>query len=62
MRIKGHNTPPVNEFDEISYDGEWLLIGRFLSTMTVDGSWTKEEASQLRKKAYKFFLQSGKIW
>ena len=30
--------------------------------MTVDGSWTKEEASQLRKKAYKFFLQSGKIW
>ena len=62
MRIKGHNTPPVNEFDENSYDGEWLLIRRFLKTMTTDASMKKEEVVRLRKKAYRYFLQNGKIW
>ena len=52
----------MNEFDEDDYNGEWLLIGRFLRTMTVDASWTREEASQLRKRAYRYFLRNGKIW
>mgnify|MGYP000273496517 CR=1 FL=1 len=56
------STPALNEFSKDDYDGEWLLIGRFLSTMTMDTLWMKEEASRLRKKAYKFFLRGGKIW
>ena len=52
----------MNEFDEDGYDGEWLLIGRFLKTMTTDASMTKEEAGRLRKKAYRYFLRNGKIW
>ena len=52
MRIKGQNAPPVNEFDEDGYDGEWLQIGRFLKIMTTDATMTKEEAGQLRKRAY----------
>ena len=62
MRIKGQSTPPVNEFDEDGYAGEWLLIGRFLKTMTTDALMTKEEAGQLRKKAYRYFLRDEKIW
>ena len=62
MRIKGRSAPPVNEFDEDGYNGEWLLIGRFLKTMTTDASMTKEEAGRLRKKAYRYFLRNGKIW
>ena len=48
--------------NENDYEGEWLLIGRFLRTMTADGSWTREEASQLQKRAYMYFLRNGKIW
>ena len=61
MKIKRLSTPPLNEFDENDYDGEWLLIGRFVRTMTEDASWTREEASQLRKRAYRYFLRKGKI-
>ena len=62
MKVKGRSTPPLNEFDKNDYDGEWLLIGRFRKTMTTDASWTREEASQLRKRAYRYFLRNGKIW
>ena len=31
-------------FKEDKYKVEWLLIGRFLSTLTTDPLWTKEEA------------------
>ena len=61
-RVKRQSTPPLNEFNEDDYDGEWRLIGRFLKTMTTDASITREEASQLQKKAYRYFLQNGKIW
>jgi hypothetical protein len=55
-------TPTLNEFDESEYDGEWLLIGRFLKTMTPAAEWMKEEANRIRKKAYRFFLRGGRIW
>ena len=61
MNLKRQSTPPVNEFDEDGYDGEWLLIGRFLKTMMTEASMTKEEARLLRKKAYRYFLRDGKI-
>jgi hypothetical protein len=56
------STLTLNEFDESEYDGEWLLIGRFLRTMTPAAEWTKEEANRVRKKAYRFFLRDGCIW
>ena len=34
MRVRRRSTPPLNEFEEDDYDGEWLLIERFLKTMT----------------------------
>jgi hypothetical protein len=56
------STPTLNKFDEKEYDREWLLIGRFLRTMTPVAEWMKEEANQIRKKAYRFFLRDGRIW
>jgi hypothetical protein len=56
------STPTLNEFEESDYDGEWLLIGSFLKTMTSATEWTREEANRIRKKAYRFFLRNGRIW
>jgi hypothetical protein len=42
------STPTLNEFDESEYDGEWLLIRRFLRTMTLAAEWTREEANWIR--------------
>ena len=40
----------LHSFNENEYEGEWLLIGRFLRTLMPDASWTKEEALRIRKK------------
>jgi hypothetical protein len=56
------STWTLNKFDESEYEGEWLLIGRFLRTMTPATEWTKEEANRIRKKAYHFFLRDGHLW
>ena len=47
----------LHAFNENEYEGEWLLIGRFLRTLTGDTSLTKEEALRIRKKAYRYFLK-----
>ena len=52
LETERRSAPPVNDFNEDGYSGEWLLIGRFLRTMTADAAMTKEEAGRLRKKAY----------
>ena len=44
LRANRYNTPALNELMENDYEGEWLLIGRFLSTMALDLGWTKDEA------------------
>ena len=62
LRANTHNTPTLNEFNEDDYKGEWLLIGRFLSTMVLNVTWTKHEAWRIRKKAYRLFLRNNKIW
>ena len=41
------STPTLHEFDEDNYDGEWLQIEKFLSTMTTYTTWTKEEAARI---------------
>jgi hypothetical protein len=62
LATEREGTRALNEFDESEYDGEWLQIGRFLKTMTPAMEWTREEACQIRKKAYRFFLRDGHIW
>ena len=62
LKTERRSAPPVNDFNEDGYNGEWLLIGRFLKTMTTDAAMTKEEAGRLRKKAYRYFLRGGEIW
>ena len=37
------SSPTLHRFDEDNYKGEWLFIGRFVSMMTMDAKWTKEE-------------------
>ena len=61
-KVNKRSIAPLNEFDKDDYEGEWFLMGRFMSTMTTDASWAMEGTSRLWKKAYKFFLQGGKIW
>ena len=34
----------LHTFNENEFEGEWLLIGRFLRTLIPDASWTKAEA------------------
>ena len=61
MKVRRQSTPPLNEFNEDDYDEEWLMIGRFLKKMAMIASLIREEASQLRKKAYRYLLRNGKI-
>ena len=61
LTVNEWSTPALHRFNEDDYEGEWLLIGRFLSMMTTDTTWTKEEASRVRKE-YKFLLRDGMIW
>ena len=44
------------------YEGELIEIGKYLSSLTMDESWSKEDFYQIRKKAYKFFLKEGHLW
>ena len=57
----GRSTLTLHEFNEDDYDKEWLWIGWFLSSMTADVMWMKEEASQIKRKSYKFFLRDRVI-
>ena len=56
------STPTLNEFREDEYNGEWLQICMFLKTMTPDVVWTKDEATRIRNKVYRYFLWDGNIW
>ena len=62
LSAEDKETLNLHAFNEDEYEGEWLLIGRFLRTMTTDASLTKEEALRIRKKAYQYFLKGGLLW
>ena len=55
-------TPALHRFNENYYEGECLLIRKFLSTMVPGASLAMEDASRIWKKSYKFFQQDKKIW
>ena len=60
LSAKDRGTPTLHAFNENEYEGEWLLIGRFLRTMMEDASWTKEEALQNMKESL-LVLFEGRI-
>lgn len=49
-------------FSEEFYDGEWLDIGRYLSTLKKQESWTDQEFKRIRRKAYGYFIRDGVLW
>ena len=44
------------------YEGKFIEIGKHLSSLTRDESWSKEDFYRIRKKAYKFLLKDGHLW
>ena len=53
---------PLEIFLEEMYDGEWLYIGRYLSTLERQEGWTDHEFKRIRRKAYGYFLREGFLW
>ena len=49
-------------FHDDMYEGEWLMIGRYLSTLTKQNGWSDQEYKKITKKAYVFFLKEGHLW
>ena len=43
LSAKKRGTPALHRFNENYYEGEWLLIRRFLSTMVPDASWAMDD-------------------
>ena len=60
--VEDQDVQVLHAFNETEYDGEWLHIGKYLSSMTADSSLSKEQAYRVRKKGYKYFLQGGFLW
>ena len=55
-------TSSLESFFEDMYDGEWLHIGHYLSTLTKQEGWSDQEFKRIRRKAYGCFLQNGHLW
>ena len=53
---------PLELFSEELYEGEWLHIGRYLSTLERHKDWTDYEFKGIRRKAYGYFLRDGFLW
>ena len=49
--VEDRDTQALHTFNKSECDGEWLLIGRFLSRIAADISWTKEEAQKHRPRS-----------
>ena len=62
LSAKKQGPPALHRFNENYYEGECLLIRKFLSTMVPGASLAMEDASRIWKKSYKFFQQDKKIW
>ena len=53
---------PLELFLEDHYEGDWLLIGSYLSTLTKQDGWSEQEFKRIRRKAYAYFLRDGYLW
>jgi hypothetical protein len=52
----------LTTFVEEDYDGEFVEIGKYLSTLQWDESWSTKDFHRIQKKAYKYFLEDGALW
>ena len=52
----------LTTFIEEDYEGEFVKIGKYLSSLQKDESWSTEDFHRIRKKAYKYFLKDGALW
>jgi hypothetical protein len=52
----------LTTFVEEDYNGEFVEIGKYLSTLQQDESWSTEDFHRIQKKAYKYFLKDGALW
>ena len=52
----------LTTFKEEDYKGEFIEIGKYLSSLKKDESWTNEDFRCIWKKAYKYFLKDGYLW
>ena len=50
---------PLELFLEEFYEGEWLNIGRYLSSLKRLEIWSDQEFKRIRRKAYGYFLRDG---
>lgn len=53
---------PLEAFAEDLYEGEWLNIGRYLSSLKKQETWSDQEFRRIRRKAYGYFLRDGFLW
>ena len=49
----------LTTFKEEDYKGEFIEIGKYLSSLKNDESWTDEDLHPIQKKAYQYFLKDG---
>jgi hypothetical protein len=49
-------------FIKKDYEGEFVEIGKYSSSLQRDEAWSTEDFHQIRKKAYKYFLKDGALW
>ena len=52
----------LTTFIEEDYEGKFVEIGKYLSSLQRDESWSAEDFHRIRKKAYKYFLKDGALW
>ena len=50
------------DFKEDLYFGEFLLLGKYLSELKQEETWTREEFEKIRKKSFNYFLKEGFLW
>ncbi|RYA38525.1 hypothetical protein DD606_25955 [Enterobacter cloacae complex sp. GF14B] len=52
----------LESFSEELYENEWLLIGRYISTLHKQDDWTEQEFKRIRRKAYGYYSRDGYLW
>ena len=61
MAQKGEGEYP-RPFEASLYEGEWLDIGYYLSTLAKHSGWSDTHFKRVRRKAYNYLLQDGYLW
>ena len=62
MQIVALYVQVFEAFMDTEYNGEWLMIGRYLNTLTKQEDWSDADFKRIRKKAYGYFLWDGHLW